>query len=1125
MLDESLRQFGLAAAEALDELMVLVPPDAVADDPALAQRALSRYVRLVEQIGQAAADSGLAGVQSVCALVETNLLMLNDEVRPLTPEEVAVLEEWPRLLFGYLANQADSGSSIALLMNLSGAWPLPLPEAEADEELRRLTGGSGPVANPVAIGDEAIPDIEGAVAAAFAYNGEQPVAEPHLSLPPLEVQQVDREVLGVLSAEIGQMREQFADELGAAASANASGSPDAAHAALANYIDLLDRLAITVQSVGLTALCAVFTRISQQLALQAQDALAAQLGLLGALPEYVCAYLDHPTDASSCAALMELLTDPAWTPPVDGDNAVLWMQALASVQFMAVADQENMRPVHASLDDVSLELPGDVNPELLDGLLHELPVQTAAFTSAIAHITSGQGNAKDMERAMRAAHTLKGAANTVGVRGIANLTHHLEDILVALIESEKMPGAALADALVNAGDCLEAMSETLLGVGAPPPQAQQVLQLVLDCANRIDREGVAAEPALDEHAAEPSVEQYPATEPAKQSLATEHSLRVPAPVVDELLRLAGETLISNSQIQERLRITAKQSAVIRQQNRLIQQLVGELEELVDIRGVTSGPQQVRAAGEFDALEFEHYNELHTITHRLVEASTDAREMGDEAERQLAALDGLLEEQRKLQMANQYTVLRTRVVPVASVVSRLRRGVRQTARLLDKQVELEIRGEHTSIDSQVLSDLMDPLMHVLRNAVDHGIEMPEERAAIGKRPEGTIALSFAREGNVIVVRCRDDGAGLDYAAIRRIAERKGMIAPGQEHSEEELARLILSPGFSTRDEASQVSGRGVGMDVVSHWVQEMKGTLALNSRRGEGLAVELRLPATLLSTHVLIVRQREKRLAISTRGVEDVRFITREQIQQIGPRQFYREGGQVHGLVKLESLLSLPGDRRAQDRNGFPVMLTRLDDGTLSPVLVQEILDSREVVMKNFGRYVPRTQGVIGAVILGDGGVAPVIDLVELLRQPVLRRLPESAADGATAIELPPERRARTALVVDDSLSARRAVVQVMKDAGFDVRAAGDGLEAVNMLARFVPDIILADMEMPRMNGLELAAHVRSSERTKAVPVIMITSRTTDKHREMSKASGVNVHLTKPFSDDALLQHVMRLTTA
>jgi chemosensory pili system protein ChpA (sensor histidine kinase/response regulator) len=274
---------------------------------------------------------------------------------------------------------------------------------------------------------------------------------------------------------------------------------------------------------------------------------------------------------------------------------------------------------------------------------------------------------------------------------------------------------------------------------------------------------------------------------------------------------------------------------------------------------------------------------------------------------------------------------------------------------------------------------------------------------------------------------------------------------------------------------------------------------------------------------LVVRHRNQLIAVSSHGVEDIHYVTLDQIEHVGSQQVYRVGDTVHSLVRLESLLDLPADRRETDRLGFPVLLTRSDNGVVKGVMVQEVVSDQEVVLKNFGRYVPKIIGTVGAVILGDGTVAPVIDLVELLRTPVqqLQRKPFAvAAQSASGSE--DNWGGLTALVVDDSLSARRAASAVMQDAGYHVRTAIDGLEAVNILQRFVPSVMLVDMEMPRMNGIELTAHVRESMRTKNVPVIMITSRSTEKHRKMSKDAGVNVYLTKPYSDDVLIDHVQRL---
>ena len=1146
--EQRLGQFAQDAAPAIDELMAAVASASATDSTETAQALLKRYIPLTQRIAGLAAQCGLAGLHSVCALVETNLLLLQDDPRPLSAEESAMLEAWPMLLLGYAANHADQDSSLALLQSLSAGWPITLPLDSTTEELQLLMGRGEPPPDSAAETDEVRP--EGAASDAPA---DELAASPDFAAPDTGMQQVERPMLDILRQELQPLDEEF----GAAITAATDGTEDERLAALAGLLDLLERIKLTVESIGLTALAALLNQISWQLVSLPEGMQPAHREVLQALPARIARYLEAPHDGDASSSLAVLLASGAWPRPAGDEATAAWARALSAIEVSeGTTSLIPARPTQATAADVTLELPADVNSELLEGLLQELPVQVAALTSAIASITGGQGTPRDAEQAMRAAHTLKGAANTVGVPGIANLTHHVEDILVALIEAERSPRGALAEVLMDAADCLEAMSEYLLGLGPAPDNAQAVLQHVLDLANRMDSEGLSA--LLGELASPPEYgalapaeeastnELAPQPEPAGSAdlaalgepgphapeapagreaapAAPEPSLRVPAPLVDELLSLTGETLISTSQLQDHLKSAIIQNRALQQQQQLLQRLLGELENLVDIRGITSQQQTARQGDSFDALEFKHYNELQTISRQLLEAAIDAREMSGMTAEQLSALEEVLDDQHRLQMANQHALLRTRMMPVSNIVPRLQRSVRQTGRLLDKRVHFTVTGETTSMDSNVLNDLMDPLMHMLRNAVDHGIERREARLAAGKPEEGHIELSFAREGNTIVVRCRDDGAGLDYEAIRRIAESKGIIVPGHVHSNDELARLILAPGFSTREEASQVSGRGVGMDVVYSRIQQLKGMLTLHSRTGQGLTVELRIPATLLSMHALIIRQREKRLAISTRGIEDIRYVLRENIIEIGARQFVRDGEKMYGLIRLELMLSMPHDRRAKDRHGHPVLLLRLEDGTERAVLVQEVLESREVVMKKFGRFVPQVNGIIGAAILGNGEVAPIIDLFDLLHAPMAKLIARQSAPGEAGATTARARKATRVLVVDDSLSARRAVVQVLKDEGYEIRTANDGLDAVGILEKWIPDIIISDMEMPRMNGLELTSNVRHGERTRQIPVIMVTSRSTAKHRQMSAAAGVNHHMIKPFSDEDLVRQVARLT--
>jgi chemosensory pili system protein ChpA (sensor histidine kinase/response regulator) len=1058
----------------------------------------------------AAQSGGAFGLADTCGLMFERI----DGVRELA--RIASITEppgWllPALDFAALAqslasapNDADVVASLLECLQHPD-WPTPLGAGEVGA-LRAVLG----------LPEET--EIED-VLAAFD-DRVLPPARP-LNLP--AQQQIDPEHLALLAAEFPAMLAAMAGDLDAARS-----DP----AALETCADVFERGANAVEAAGLVVLGHVLAHVAQRLR-AAKPVLSTEqhAWLLGfTLP--VHAYLAAPMEASAASALIESMLDAGTWMALASETAADLEQALPRVMLVADATMPQ-RAQEATPDQVSLAIPADINPELLEGLLSELPVQSGDFAAAMQRVASGAASMDDLDVAKRAAHTLKGAAHTVGVPGIANLTHHVEDILIALTKHECMPRGHLAETLVAAADCLEAMSEAVLGAGPTPHDAQQTLQQVLDWANRIDIDGVPEDdepvpaeapdsdaPAVETLATAVTAPVLAAAEESASAAATENMLRLPASLVDELLRLVGETMIANTQIKEQLRLTVEHTRAVTKQNTVLQELAGELEQLVDVRGVTASLGTTPTNADFDALEFEHFNELHTVSRRLIEAATDSREMSLAGEQRLASLAELLEGQGQLATENQNVVMKARQVPVASVVARLQRSVRQTARLLDKRVELFVTGGQTAIDSEVLNGLVDPLMHLLRNAVDHGIEDADRRAARGKPAVGRVDLSFVREGASVVVRVTDDGGGLDLHRIRSKAESRGDLASGQPATDDEIARLILLPGFSTRADATQVSGRGIGMDAVYTRVQALKGTLRLHVAGGRGLTVELRLPVSLMTTHGLLVRHHDQVVAISSYGIHDIRYVTHDQVRAHGNGYVYEQDGQEHELDRLDVLLGRP--REDEKRDWFPALLVQTDSGALRAVRVHEVIDTQEIVVKSLGRFVPRPHGVVGVTILGDGGIAPVFDLPQLLRSPQ-HAARVGAATGSNSSATPVENK-RSALVVDDSLSARRAAAQLMRDSGFDVRTAIDGSEAATLLEKHVPDIILVDMEMPRMNGLELTTHVRTRAATRHVPIVMITSRSTDKHRRQAQNAGVNVYLTKPFSDDELLQHVERLTT-
>ncbi len=936
-----------------------------------------------------------------------------------------------------------------------------------------------------------------------------------------------QELLDILCAEIAQIVED-ADEVMAVATAADSASTVRSEA-LSGYAEHLERLGDASGSIGLTGLqqvCASLQNNLNHLAAQDHPLTADQREAVQIWPDLALNYLRALNDRPTCAALANHLGDIRWPQPLAIADVDLLIERLAAAKLVTEEAETETRPHQATVQDVSIQLPADVNPELLDGLLQELPNQAAEFSASIQRLAAGDGTLKDVDVARRIAHTLKGAGNTVGVRGIATLTHQVEDILQALATHEALPNRPLAETLLNAADCLETMSEALLGMSAPPPQAQAVLQEVLDWANRIDRTGIpAGEEAPPPARARPesvAPADTAAIAPPAPATVAEAALRIPAHLVDDLLRLVGENIILTGQIQERVRKTIAQTRAVMGQNRLFQQLTSELEQLVDIRNVSSPLSRSIQRGDFDPLELEQYNELNTATHRLVEAATDNRELDRAIADSLVALDTLLVDQSRLHRESQEAVLRTRMVPIQTIAPRLQRSVRQTCRLVDKEVELTVRGADTLMDSNVLNGIVDPLMHILRNAVDHGIEPPAQRQRLGKPPVGRIELSVLREGNAIVIRCQDDGAGLDLTAIRQTAVERGLLSADKSLEEDELARLILLPGFSTRGATTQTSGRGIGMDMVYSRLLDMKGALRIQTRSGQGCLMELRLPVTLISTHALLVRIHDRLYALSDRGIEQILYSGIGTIQKLGKATTYHLGNDIYDLTTLETLLNLPPDRRTHARAAPPVLLVREETGAIRAVLVSEAVDSRDLVVKPLGQYVPKLNGVVGATILGDGSVAPVLDLPELLRAPSVLQQTLTFTHQQPAPAAPAAVHHQVALAVDDSLSARRSLAQFVQDAGFEVRTARDGLEAIEIINGKRPDIVLADLEMPRMNGLELTAHLRANQPTRDLPVIMITSRSTDKHRREAEAMGVNVYLTKPFAEDELLGYIKKL---
>jgi chemosensory pili system protein ChpA (sensor histidine kinase/response regulator) len=459
--------------------------------------------------------------------------------------------------------------------------------------------------------------------------------------------------------------------------------------------------------------------------------------------------------------------------------------------------------------------------------------------------------------------------------------------------------------------------------------------------------------------------------------------------------------------------------------------------------------------------------------------------------------------------------------VSSIVPRLQRAMRQTCRLTEKQCDLAISGESLLIDGDTLNALVDPLMHLLRNAIDHGIEDKSQRLSANKPDNGQISISFDREGNSILVSVRDDGKGLDFAAIRRVAEKRGLLGIGQTASEDDLKAFILHPNFSTRSYSTQTSGRGVGMDAVYSQVLALGGSLSLDSIKGQGISVEMRIPLPLSRSHALLANVGHYKVAISSKGLTQIIYFGEGELKTLSDETVLVLGEDIYPLIKLENLLHVEEHRHKEhgERHGAALLVAH--DNKITAILVSSVTDSRDVVIKNLGYYMRKISGFIGATILGDGTVTPVLDIPQLLRTPTEAR---NVGSNAVAVDFNSSQQPAV-LIVEDSLSQRRALEQMLSDAGYRVRIARDGVEAADLLVNFKPNIVLTDLEMPRMNGIELTAHIRNNAATKNLPIIMITSRTTQKHQMMAKEAGINGYFTKPVPEEDLLRQVHLLINA
>ncbi|MHB1083269.1 MAG: Hpt domain-containing protein [Thiobacillus sp.] len=806
------------------------------------------------------------------------------------------------------------------------------------------------------------------------------------------------------------------------------------------------------------------------------------------------------TEASIEAVAAEAagVIEPVETPHANLAPGVLDVSALVS-DFKSAAPA----PVFERRD-VADEIDAQLLPIFLeeaDSLVPETSAHLRAWKDA-----PGEASARDALR--RNLHTIKGSARMVGAMRLGELTHVMESRVVAVIEGHLSASADVFDTLEVQLDRVADTVERLKQGDLTPVPEESFAPLE-----------APIEPVLAPSAAASEVAASIA-DPLAQPATRDNNaltLRVRADWVDRMVNQAGEVAIARS------RIESEVFAFKRHVNELSEALVrlrGHIRE-VEIQAETQMQATFHTQGvaeQFDPLEFDRFTRFQEVTRFLAESVNDISTVQHILLARLGEADAALIQQTRLNRELQQNLLRVRMVPLYSVAERLYRTVRQTARDVDKRAQLDIQGGDLEIDRSVLEKVTAPLEHLLRNALAHGIETPEERHAAGKPEFGEIVLSARQSGNEMMLTVKDDGAGLNYARIREKAEANGLLLPGVEPTENLLGQLIFAAGFSTADTISQVAGRGVGMDVVKSEIAALGGRIDIASTSGAGTSFNIYLPLTLAMTQAVMIQAARQDYALPTPLVQQVLELKPAALEQAMSSGEIMWRGARYPFSYLPHLL---GDTEAVHevlRNN-PVLLLA-SGASQAAVLVDLIEGTREIVVKNIGPQMARISGVAGATVRGDGRVMLILNPVPLAlrwaslpRTAVERTAPAEAAEVSAALQPP------FVLVVDDSLTVRKITTRLLTREGFRVDSAKDGVDALEKMHDLIPDVVLLDVEMPRMDGFELARVMRNDARLKSVPIIMITSRTADKHRNHAMEIGVNVYLGKPYQEQQLLDNI------
>ena len=1042
------------------------------------------------------------------------------------------------------ATQAPEASVLDLL----GEEPLPLDEivpaeqAEPPAEEAAQALAQAPAEERSEVEVEAQPEVP--------VEAQTEPAEAMVQIGDISVSEA---LLRIFTAEADEQSQRLCDALEAWSQGPGGAPPSNAEV----YAHALAGNAATVGHQALSQLARALEHAlgRAQQAVRVADEPAAHFGQAAQAIRALLARFGAGELARPDAALLEALH--AYQPELADEAEDSDLAPLAALAAPAVELEADFPLGEA--DHIDLEL-WDIFEEEAGDLLQQLHARLRDWTQ------QPQDDARG-DACMRTLHTFKGGARLAGAMQLGELAHLLEsDVLTLLARAGRTLSELLP--LQERGDELEQRFEALrreqhAAPAAPAaPTAPTAAELPSAAAVEptagpapVEAASIAVEmPAAE--AVEPSAEpelrlaaaplvlrdpsevdwtRFAGQEARELTVADAAPLvsgqsvvRVRAALLDRLASQAGEVSIRRARMENEL---AQMKNALSELDDNLERLRTQLREL-ELQAeaqISSRQEAARSLGsDFDPLEFDRYTRFQEVTRMLAESVNDVATVQRSLQRNVAAGEDELAAQSRLTRELQDDLLSSRMVEFESIAERLHRVVRQAGRESGKQVQLDIAGHGIELDRGVLERLIGAFEHLLRNAVVHGIETPEARKAAGKPEQGTIRIALSQEGNQVLIGFKDDGAGLNLARIREKALAQGLLQAGQTPADNELMQLIFQPGFSTAAQVTEMAGRGVGMDVVRAEVTTLGGYVLTRSTAGLGTEFDLRVPLTTALTQVVLLRVGELQVAVPASLVDSVLRLPNADLVAA-----YDSGRLKAGLGAkavevpiywLGGLLAHNDHPQLHGKHAAVVLVHSGPDRIA--IHVDEVVGNQEVVVKNLGPQLIHVPGLAGISLLASGSVALIYNPVALAERYGAAAVSRARLGGVPIVAAPVDQRplAPLIMVVDDSLTVRRVSQRFLEREGLRVQLAKDGLDAMEQLAREeLPDLILSDIEMPRMDGFDLVRNIRADARLKKLPVVMITSRIAEKHRDYAAQLGVQGYLGKPYDEETLLRLIRQHT--